>query len=248
MIGTVIIVQAMTGREDTTQATLDSLDQAGGAAQLTDTPRVLFWSGERPPRLTLPPGWVMMLTGRPPEGHRRDLWHVLRFAQGYGPETDLVLFEDDVIACRNAVRYIVGFDDTHLTTFCKLRRTAPGIYSAHGFHGTMSLKVPARLLARLCAAGPDSRHVNHSIQNGDTRIAHLLIEWGELVNHHRSLAQHVGEISICKPGAKLRGNGRAPASDFDASYDPFDVAPRIELVGNLHDQLGHVCATSGCKS
>jgi hypothetical protein len=215
---TTVLVLACPGRERITRATLDALAGIGGARQLPDARLVIWWVGEEPPPRRPSPEWTLVHTHRKPLGHRHDYWAALAFADDLGG--DLVIMEDDVQPCTNAVPYMARYQSPHLTTFCNLRRSRPGIYSADGFHGTQAIKFPERLLERVVQAGPDSQYVMHSPHNGDTRLAHLLIAWGERVNHHRSLVQHVGDVSLCMPGAKLRGNGRAPVSDWDQAFDP----------------------------
>jgi len=213
----IVVVQAIPGREDLTAATLRQLDDVGGAATLPDNvPRVLYWSGREPPPFVTPSRWIVVHDSMGPRGHRHDLWRLLDIVG----DQDVALFEDDIVACRNAVPYIVTAPADLLTTFCKLKRVKEGIYPANDFQGSMALKIPARLVVKLRDAGPDGNGFRYySLHGGDTRINHLLTMWGERVRWHRSLVQHVGVVSLCNPGATLTGP-RAMVPDFDVNFDP----------------------------
>jgi hypothetical protein len=204
----IVTVTAVPGRENLTRATLESLDQVGGA-RLVDVPKVLFWTSRNAPPFDLPRDWTLVHHLRTARGHRFEMWDMMRScADG----ADLVMFEDDVIACRNAVPYIVGRARDHVVTYCNFL-PRPGIHTADGFHGTQALWVPARLVSRLVEAGPETPH-SKSPHNGDTHLARLLIQWREPIEHHRTLIQHVGDDSVCRPGARPR-----PARHFDADLD-----------------------------
>lgn len=209
-----VAVQAIPGREQYTRATVEALHTIGGASELAE-PRVLVWTGIAPPPFPLPHGWALVHWQQEPAGHRRDLWRLLQLP---AEDEDLIVFEDDVLPCRNAVRYMARWSEDCFTTFCNLRRLGPGPrrIDRNLFWGTQAWKAPARLVARFLAAGDTAPKGNH--HGGDTRIGLLLQQWGEMIWYHRSLVQHVGEQSIDNPSAKLEGL-RAPAPDFDPNLD-----------------------------
>jgi hypothetical protein len=224
---TLVAVLAVPGREDYTQATLQALHYVGGAATLTDPPPLLCWTGQAPPSFEPPPGWALCHWQRDPEGHRRDLWRVFALA-ATPPATDLIVLEDDVLPCRNAIPYMVRWSGADFTTFFNMRQgldpRLPGlgrrpIDPKWGFWGTQAFKVPALLLQRFVAAGDTDRTKKVFLQDGgDTRIGRLLLQWKEPIYYHRSLVQHVGARSIHNPGATMTGL-RAPAADFDPDLD-----------------------------
>lgn len=218
MVSTTVVVQSCAGREALTCATLNKLHGQGGASALS-VPRIFYWTGLAASPVSPPMGWISFHDKRPPEGHRRDLWRIMRDVAG---SDDLVLFEDDVLPCRNAVRYIVDWQHESLTTFHNLQRKPVGLHPVDkkwGFWGTQAIKIPARLVARFVDAGDTSANPTLRTDGGDTRIGRLLLEWGESIFYHRSLVQHVGAKSIHNPAATLTGM-RAPAPDFDADFDP----------------------------
>lgn len=227
MSRTIIIVQSCPGREPITRATLDALDDLGGVRQLgDDVPRFLWWSGHQSPP-PVPSGWILVHNATGPHGHRRDLWRLLNFAHGYGDDTDLVCFEDDVVPCRNAVAFMVKWPAYAFTTFYPLQPNVWGRYGLRaierkwGFWGTQAFKVPARILGRLVAAGETDPKFPR--EGGDTRIGKLLAAWGESIHYHRPLVQHVGAVSVHLPGATLTGH-RAQLKDFDPALDALTLA------------------------
>lgn len=209
-----VAVQAIPGREEYTRSTVEALHGWGGAAEL-DTLPVLCWTGPEAPPFNLPPGWTLHHWQQQPEGHRRELWRIMELTP---PGADLVVFEDDVVPCRNAVPYMAAWPADCFTTFFNMRRLGPGRrqIDGMGFQGTQAWKAPARLVDRFLVAGDTAPKGNH--HGGDTRIGLLLKEWREPIWYHRSLVQHVGERSIDNPSGKLTGL-RAPAPDFDLDLD-----------------------------
>lgn len=213
-----IVVQAVPGREDYTRATCWALDSIGGASTVDPRP-LLYWTAPDPPTFDLPPGWALVHSKREREGHRKDLWRIM----GTVPEgEDLIVFEDDVIPCRNAVAYMARWQSSLFTTFFNMRQPGEGPHPVHpvfGFWGTQAFKAPARLVRQFLSAG-DTDTTAPSFQNdgGDSWIGKLLRRWGEPIYYHRSLVQHVGQRSVHRPHAKLKGL-RAPARDFDPELD-----------------------------
>jgi hypothetical protein len=218
-----VVVQAIAGREQITRATCWALDGIGGASKLP-APPVLYWTGADAPAFDLPPGWTLLHDVRAPQGHRRDHWRMLQTV----PEgADLVVYEDDVMPCRNAVVYMAAWPQDVFTTFYRAPNQAPAgaarlLDPRMGFWGTLAIKIPARLVQRLAAA-PDSTNAGKLPKEGaDTRVGRLLEQWREPVYYHRSLVQHVGVQSLCNPGATLTG-WRTPARDFDPDLDALEL-------------------------
>ncbi len=209
-----VAVQAIPGREEMTRATCEALHDYGGASELPIAP-VLCWTGIAPPPFELPPGWTLCHWAHEPAGHRRDLWRIMELTP---PSCDLVVFEDDVRPCRNAVPAIARWGEDCFTTFFNMRRLGPGRRRVDklGFWGTQAYRVPGRLVTRFLVAGDTAPKGNH--HGGDTRMGLLLQQWGEPIWYHRSLVQHVGVRSVDNPSATLTGL-RAPADDFDPELD-----------------------------
>ena len=217
---TTVVVQSCPGREELTLRTLDLLDGWGGAAQLAREGRaVFFWTGLDAP-IRPPLGWAFVHNTREPRGERLDLWDIFRAVQG----DDLLLIEDDVSPCKNAVPYMANWDaGPHtLTTFHNMLKRphgSGGLDPSHGYGGNQAIKIPRDMLDWLVMRGDTDPRPQLAREGGDVRIARLIGETGRHVYYHRSLVQHVGERSIHNPSAKLTGV-RAPDPDFDIAYDP----------------------------
>lgn len=217
----ILVVMAMSGREKLTADTIRRLDDYGGASRV-EMPRVLHWTAPGRPPFLLPPGWTVIHETRR-DGHRRDLWRIMRDVVG---ARDLVLFEDDIVPCKNAALYIARWDLPHFSTFHNMmRRSGLQLIDRNRFFwGIQSVKIPARLVTKFVDAGDtDARPVLKG-EGGDTRLGRLLMEWGERIYHHQSLVQHVGEFSVGNPGARLAGI-RAPAADFNVELDALTLGP-----------------------
>lgn len=217
MSRTTVVVQAIPGRELLTEATLWGLDGYGGAAQVV-APKVLHWTAPpaQSPPFALPPGWVLWHE-QTRVCHRVDLWKIMRDVVG---DDDLILFEDDIKPCRNAVPYIAQWAHESFTTFHNMMRMygLQPVDAVRFFWGIQSVRIPSRLVKKFVDAGDtDARPVLRT-EGGDTRLGRLLMSWNEPIYYHRSLVQHVGVKSVGNPGARLVGK-RAPAADFDADLD-----------------------------
>jgi len=224
----VVAVQAVAGRPYTLP-TIDELHTIGGAPHLRQPP-VLSWTDLEPPPFDLPPRWSLSHWVQPPAGHRRDLWRLF----GLVPAgVALIVLEDDVRPCRNALVYMERWQSDHFTTFFNMTRPAmrngreppiglQPIDRKWGFWGTQAFKVPASLLRRFVAAGDSDPRPHLRGDGGDTWMSRLMVQWGEPVHYHRSLVQHVGAVSIHNPKATLTGV-RAPAPDFDPNLDALEL-------------------------
>ena len=211
---TKIVVLGCPGREELTFQTVALFDGHGGGADL-DVPKVLYWNGRTPPP-AVPPGWKVEWGRKhdddadgPAKRCRDDVWRMLRWAG----DCDLVYLEDDVVPCRNALPFMVRWPIPLFTTFFNIRslREGPWTIDVSGFWGTQAVKIPARILSRFQAEGAEKPRFAHFGQ--DMVFSDLLTAWKEQIFVHRSIVQHVGEVSIFQPRAKLTG-ARAPAADF----------------------------------
>ena len=224
---TKVVVLGCPGREETTFSTVAALDGHGGGSNL-DGGKFLYWNGETPPP-PVPKGWSVEW-GRRDEGDshrptrtRVDVWRMLRWAGN----CDLVYLEDDVLPCRNALLYMHVWPSEKFTTFFNIRNLPHGPWTIDnaGWWGSQAAKIPARLLSRFQADGAEKTKSLHFGQ--DMVMSRLLQSWKEQIYVHRSIVQHVGDVSIFQPGAKLTA-ARAPARDFVGyDYDALSGAERL---------------------
>jgi hypothetical protein len=212
-----------------------------GAAQACES-RTLFYSArvhDTPPEL--PPGWRLERREGPRGGGNDFRWMISRL----DPMIDAILLEDDVQPCRNAVpamvREIVP-DDCGAISFYDAGDTIGHLYAGHetgmhrvpasgpndlGFHGAQALRLPAWLIARMQAGQFDPPHVGQ-----DVWLGRVLKGLGmKIAVMCPSLVQHVGEDSLCTPGAKLTG-ARAPATNFPGEdFDALGTYPEVITPG-----------------
>jgi hypothetical protein len=164
--------------------------------------------GESPPP---PSPWRAICFPQTPGGSVADFWLLLRTFQG----RDLVVLEDDVFPCRNAVPYMARWDVPRFTSFFNPRGfpVGPRTVANECFTYSQAMKIPRALAERLRVADPASTGVH----DHDNAIGKLLIGWGEPVYYHRSLVEHlalhsVGRVSGPRPLTPPDYVGR----DFDA--------------------------------
>ncbi len=211
-----VIMLAAEGRADTTAATLAALAGDCGAR------KTLHWIGETPP----PPhdGWDLSYWPGKPRGNLVDLWHALTATHRESPDADIVLLEDDIYGCKNALVKVVRWQSPYVTQFMNTRRFPYGVrlVGDSGFWPNCSIKIPAPVAARLVAENPTARGwqgKRASIHEGDMVIGRMLRAWGLKFYQHMSLFQHMGATSLCNPAASLAGHRTAhdfPGVDFDA--------------------------------
>jgi hypothetical protein len=205
-----------------------------GAAGLERLLRQIADAGWRGPRFLVcdgPPvqagGWVTVASGRR-QGQRRTYWRALALGveQTRGRDERILILEDDVELCRNALPYIErapippGLDfitwfDGHVMD----PGASAGIYPVPAekffcLQGVTWRTTTAQTLLRSpeAAAWPD-RH------SGDTLIGKIL-RGRRYGVHVPNLIQHMGAQSICNPGQRLEGVRTAnnyPGARFDAS-------------------------------
>lgn len=211
---TLIVVLACPGRELTTFQTIAALEHNGGGHKLPERAKWLFWNGPTPPPST-PPTWGVEWGRRDDGGPdrfaraRADVWRMFRWAG----DCDLIYLEDDILPCRNALPYMFAWASPLVTSFHNMRNLPVGPWKidASGWCGTQAVKIPAPLLARFQA--PDAERTKSPRFAQDMVMSKRMSEWGELLHVHRSIVQHVGEMSLLMPGATLAG-ARKPARDF----------------------------------
>lgn len=132
----------------------------------------------------------------PGRGHAADLWWLLETHRGSA--ADLLVLEDDIIPCRNAVSYMARFDlvahDLALASFFDMRhlvgmypqvlRTRAEAHDGLGFMGTQAFKLGPQWVRWLVANPPQD-------QSGDVAMARALaLVSGCIGMHAPSLVQH----------------------------------------------------------
>jgi hypothetical protein len=200
-----IVVFSRPGREADTAETVAQLESHGGGHALPHDEKTLFWVGESPPPRV---PWRCICFPQRPAGSVADFWLLLRTLRGRA----LVVLEDDVRACRNALPYMEQWGAPTLSSFYNLRGFAPGprLLDSQGFCYSQAIKLPAELVDALADVGPPPNVRDHDIAIGK-RIGDTLV-W-----YHRSLVRHVGAV---------RADGRrSPVTKNPADYvgDDFDA-------------------------
>lgn len=235
-----IAVLSAAGREATCARTLAELEHRGGAGFLRCR-RTLFYSAPASASNPwFPEGWKMVRRVGPRGGGVDFRWMVGEICV----DMDAVLIEDDVQPCTHAVERMDEIevpDDCGAVSFYDAGDTIGSLYAGHksgihkvpasgpnelGFHGAQALRLPRWLLARMQSGQFDPPHSGQDVWVG--RLLHRL--GLQIAVTCPSLVQHVGDDSLCSPGAKLTG-ARAPATnfpgeDFDAMGPwPETIAP-----------------------
>lgn len=207
-----IVVFSRPGREALTAATLRQLEDHGGGHLIPHEKKALFWTGETPPPAALP--WRAICFPQPPAGNVADFWLLLRTF----PDVDLVVLEDDVVACRNALPYMECLETDRLTSFYNPRCFREGLrhLDASGFNYCQAIKLPRQLAAMLRKEDPSRPVATGCPPSYDNVIGFFLAEYGQPFLQHRSLVEHTGRVSVFRAGA-LRSHC---APDFDRDYDP----------------------------
>lgn len=208
------------------QDTLASLDGAG-AAQVPE--RIVLVDGD-PSRLCPPFAWQRRRMMRRPGN-----LHAVLEAFTIGAEYDrLLFFEDDVIACRNAVvrmRQVGVPDDCAFTTFFDMKEGRCGDPAGlsrvpamgkdgRGFWGTQAVMFPQRTLRYLV---DNKRFWVDAVPNkhsADALFSHQLLysPWPQYALHTPNLVEHVGDVSsvfFWTPKVNRRSTS-FPGEGFDA--------------------------------
>jgi len=166
------------GREAATVAMLQALER-----QNPGEPFWLYRDAERP---SLNPFYRMLLTA--------------------AAQSDDVLFlEDDIVTARNFIRYAARWASPHVTSFFHVNRPVLGSpVSPVGFSFAQAVKLPAAVVARMIdnTAGIAAGRIHAG--GHDDEIGYALEALDERVIYHRSLVQHVGDVSLAwGPGRTL---------------------------------------------
>jgi hypothetical protein len=222
-------------REPMAAITVRELEERGGAAVVER--RTLFYSAAdaaTPPEL--PDRWQLVRRQGPRGGGADFRWMVGQL----DPSMDAILFEDDVQPCRNALAAMVAIgvpDGCGAVSYYDAGDTIGSLYAGHtvgvhivpasgpsdlGFHGAQALRLPAWLIARMQAGEFDPPHAGQ-----DVWVGRVLKGLGlNIAVTCPSYVQHVGDDSLCSPGASLTGV-RAPASNFPG--EDFDALGRFPV-------------------
>jgi hypothetical protein len=135
---------------------------------------------------------------------------------------DLLFLEDDIEPCVNGLPYMARWSVPHLTSFyypsCAQRRY--GLQRRiGGFEFSQAFKVPEALVQRMRAEDFPPPHPKLLIDGNDNVIHRYLTRWGLAFFQHRSVVEHVGDVSTWTP-AGLEEPGRRsqdwPGPDVDA--------------------------------
>jgi hypothetical protein len=172
-------------------------------------------------------GWYVDYYDEPHlRGNKWGYWHALELGAKSGE--DLLLFEDDLLFCRNAVRRMSTFPvpgDLALVSFFSPRvlQTAsaiPGLWRPPRFtYFTQAIKFSASTLQALVEyrKNPGWTKFNASDNALMLALTTLGLRYGV---HAPDLVDHVGAISECTPSASLEMNDRRskmfPGPDWDA--------------------------------
>lgn len=197
------------------QRTLESLAKAGA---LENNDRVVISDGYESLAIR---DWAITM-GPGPSGPAMALGRVLQQARQYD---QILLFEDDLVACKNAIPWMlkVGVpDDLFLVSFFDVDRcktgTEPGLYRFPNrvFSSTLCVLLPKRSVEFLLSRDQFHRH-----ESADSLLSSEmgLSPWPYYGLHYPSLVEHVGAVSAKDPLAKLV-KGRVATHfvgvDFDA--------------------------------
>lgn len=214
------------------QATLAELDQAGAHILAIQGAllRCIAVDGN-PADVPDRPGWVKFSVGMN-VGSRRALLNTCHAAAD-GQAGHLLYFEDDLVACQNAVlalnRALVPQDCGFITAFTMQfdRRVARDktIHTAHklpgGYWGTQALKIPARGLSHLRTLQIGENEIDNS---GDVWLGqHLATQhapWWKYRILRPSIFEHVGLVSQAHPADKRDRKSADFVREFDALTIP----------------------------
>jgi len=177
-------------------------------------PAPIVWTGDGAPCPHRPEDCCGLLRGQ----RQRDVHDFRALIASPLVRGDLLFLEDDVEPCRNALRYMIDWQHPSMTTFYNPGRAVGMHPIEHGFIFSQAFKLPAALVARMRAEPFPAPGLLQ--RDGIDNIVHRYLKrWGLPFYQHRSLVQHVGEVSTWTT-SKLTGNGRRsidwPGPDVDA--------------------------------
>ena len=228
------------GREPMLERTVAELEERGGAAAASS--RVVYYSAPNDaPSPSLPDGWQLVRRHGPNGGGADFRWMIGELTA----DSDALLFEDDVQPVRNAIPAMlkhhvregwgaISFYDAGDTIGHLYAGTRTGVHVVPasgpndlGFHGAQALRLPAWLIYEIQRGDHDPPH-----RGQDVWIGQLLHRKGlKIAVTCPSLVQHVGDDSMCTPGATLAG-ARAPSANFPGEdFDALGVYPETITPG-----------------
>jgi len=236
-----IVVLTTPRRPQFLARTLVELECAGARGQQ----RLLCVDGKVADILRLrvvPRGWEIITVGTGNAANTQIAFHAVCAAIDRRPGTDDVLFfEDDIVACRNAVTglglipvpddcgYLAAFDHRNVLAspsprLLKIAADDPtGPQKSWGFWGNQALKIPRRTIAHLAKQRTDrtylpnvrSRLYGSDVWLGDN-AASARAPWQVYGLIAPSLFQHVGAVSAVGTHWSLTGR---TALNFRADFD-----------------------------
>lgn len=222
-------------REACAEITIRELEGRGGA-HVVDSRTLFYSAADAAAAPSLPAGWKLVRRPGPRGGGVDFRWMVGQL----DPTMDAILFEDDVQPCRNAVAAMVAIpvpDGCGAVSYYDAGDTIGSLYAGHttglhivpasgpsnlGFHGAQALRLPAWLITRMQAGEFDPPHTGQDVWIGQL-LSGLGLNIGVTCP---SYVQHVGDDSLCSPGATLSGV-RAPASNFPG--EDFDALGELPV-------------------
>jgi hypothetical protein len=215
-------------------ATLAGLDAAGARDH---APRWVCVDGEIMPVLlarVVPSGWGVVSVGIG-NGSRVSLQRVCELARRQPGGGDLLYFEDDLAACRNAVTaweriavppdcgFLAAFDHKNLARGFEPRilRVASDDPTVGPYCGNQAIKIPGRTLAHLVQQSTAGNFGNSRLFGSDVWLGHhaasAAAPWKVAGILAPSLFQHVGAASSIHPHWKLADRtAQNWRQDFDA--------------------------------
>jgi hypothetical protein len=190
--------------------------------------RLVVVDGRQAPEL---PGWDVRLgPSTTPQGVRATMWRAFGYALTAGADR-LIYCEDDIVPCKNAIRWIQALDvpdDGAFVDFhdMELGATAHGLHPVSafgprdtGYYGNQCMLFPRRTLEWLVRQDPQRVRNVDPPNHADAVLGHLLARsvWPRYYVHLPRLVRHVGAVSAAHPardaGPETRGY---PGDDFDA--------------------------------
>jgi hypothetical protein len=175
----------------------------------------------------IPPGWEVIFRPKPPGAWKTQnkftYWEMMQIAAERGE--DLVAFEDDIILCPNAARYMEEFrvpKDCAMVLFYAPWGTASmtGIWRIHAsrYNFAQAMKIPLEMCrwfadrkaeAWACRLGGSDENMRRLLEKEDRTVGIF----------YPGLVQHVGTFSAASNGP-LKGERASPAWGGPA-FDPY---------------------------
>lgn len=212
-----IAVFAAARREKLTARTCALLDTHGGARALGCTKTLFYSAPSNFDAPDLPPRWRLVRRRGPFAAGLDYAW----MCRSFPPETDALIFEDDVYPATNAVctmtRHHVppGCAFTAFYDFRNLTNGAPVIVDPGKLMGTQAMLIPWRTLQVMRDGAKPFYPPADGQETWLNRIAVIL---GQSIEITPSLVQHVGVDSLYAPGSTLIGD-RAPSRSFPEAFE-----------------------------